>query len=186
MASSQRAFSSQHFLSTGGPAYNDLHYERHLRKIQAGGTSKRKTRASNYKVFKSAVMAHKRKLCERIELPDAVKELLQGPKDETNWDKLQKLRETIVLIAQGLRTTTLDTAEERHEMALAVRGGTGADHGTLSGLAHLGFRSAHGSTLGSSRRARSTRCERKSAATPLRIRSPTVPWVSVWTFRCAR
>ena len=37
--------------------YNDLRYEKYLRKLQEGGQAKRKKRQSNYKVFKRACPA---------------------------------------------------------------------------------------------------------------------------------
>ena len=69
------------------------------------------------------VNSHKRKLCQRIELPLTVKELLRCPKDEENWGKLQQLREVILLIVQGIRTFTLESAEEASELKGAICSG---------------------------------------------------------------
>lgn len=55
--------------------YDDLHMAHYIRRTQACISEKRtarKRRKSDYKVFRSVVNAHKRKLCQRIELPDKV------------------------------------------------------------------------------------------------------------------
>jgi hypothetical protein len=57
-----------------------------------------------------------------------VKAILRTPKDEDNWNKLQQLRERIVLIAQGLRKSTLDTMEEVTEFANAINTGHDSEH----------------------------------------------------------
>ena len=72
---------------------------------------KRKKRQSEFKVFKSVVNNFKRRLCQRIELPDEVKLLFRSPKDETDWDVLEKFRQVVLLFVQGLRCSTLDTED---------------------------------------------------------------------------
>ena len=49
-----------------------------------------------------------------------MKDLLRCPKDEENWGKLQQLREVILLIVQGIRTFTLESAEEAYELKAAI------------------------------------------------------------------
>ena len=59
-----------------------------------------------------------------------VKAILRTPKDEDDWGKLQKLRREIVLVAQGLRKSTLDTTEEVEQLANAIINGHDAEHST--------------------------------------------------------
>ena len=84
--------------------YDDLHYERYMKKAETPKTKRgnRKTRLSEFKVFKSVVNNIKQQRCQRIQLPNEVKGLLKSPKDETNWDVLEKLREIVLLFVQGL------------------------------------------------------------------------------------
>ena len=57
----------------------DLHYDNfHFEKYKARGKNARK-RQSDYKVFNSVAQAHRRKLCQRMELPEGVKAALQSP-----------------------------------------------------------------------------------------------------------
>ena len=60
-----------------------------------------------------------------------VKAILRVPKDEDDWDKLEKVRREIVLIAQGLRKATLDTTQEASELANAINNGNDPEHPTL-------------------------------------------------------
>ena len=53
--------------------YDDLHLAKHLRQMQGRDEEDRvvtKRRKSDYKVFRSVVNAHKRRLCQRINLPE--------------------------------------------------------------------------------------------------------------------
>ena len=55
--------------------YDDLHIAKHLRRIQGRDDEERvvtKRRKSDYKVFRSVVNSHKRRLCQRIDLPEQV------------------------------------------------------------------------------------------------------------------
>ena len=55
--------------------YDDLHIAKHLRRIQGRDGEERvvtKRRKSDFKVFRSVVNSHKRRLCQRIDLPDQV------------------------------------------------------------------------------------------------------------------
>ena len=108
--------------------YDDVYMEKYLRKLRGSeGRKLAKRRQSDYKVFKSVVQSHKRKLCQRIELPQSVKDLLPTPKFEEKWETLGKLRKEIVLIAQGRRTSTIDSVEEASELAAAICRGTDND-----------------------------------------------------------
>ena len=55
--------------------YDDMHFAKHIRSIQGRGGEERvvtKRRKSDFKVFRSVVNSHKRRLCQRIDLPDQV------------------------------------------------------------------------------------------------------------------
>ncbi len=116
--------------------YNDLHYDKYLRKTHEqkhNERKERKKRKSDFKVSKSVVMAFKRKLCQRIDLLEEVKELLRLPKDETNLLTLEKLRAAILLVVQGVRSSTLDTGDERRELAAAICRATDTNHWNVIG-----------------------------------------------------
>ena len=55
---------------------------------------------------------------------------MRAPNDEDDWSKLQLVRQEIVLIAQGLRQSTLDTAEEAAQLANAINNGNDPEHDT--------------------------------------------------------
>ena len=59
-----------------------------------------------------------------------VKAIFRTPTDEDDWGKLQKLRREIVLVAQGLRKSTLDTSEEVAQLANAINNGHDSEHST--------------------------------------------------------
>ena len=104
-----------------GMYYDDVYMAMYLRKFRGREVRKlAKRRQRDYKVFKSAVQSHKRKLCQRIELPQSVKDLLPNPKFQENWETLGKLRKEIVLIAQGRRTSTIDSVEEASGLAATI------------------------------------------------------------------
>ena len=103
--------------------YDDVHTEKYMRSINNITGEDRKPlkhRKSEYKVFKGVVHSHKRQLCQRIQLPQCVKDLLPNPKAEGNWNTLQQLRKEIVLIAQGRRIATIDSPEEADTLASAI------------------------------------------------------------------
>ena len=52
-----------------------------------------------------------------------VKAILRVPADEDSWDRLRELRDEIIQITQGIRTSTLDTAEEIADLATAIDNG---------------------------------------------------------------
>ena len=55
--------------------YDDLHIAKHLRRVQGSDGEERvvtKRRKSDWKVFRSVVNSHKRRLCQRIDLPEQV------------------------------------------------------------------------------------------------------------------
>ncbi len=112
--------------------------EKYLRKCRMRDGEERtvtKRRKSDFKVFKSVANAHKRKLCQRIGLPPEIKNLLRGPEDEENWSVLRKVRREIVLLAQGLKKSTLDTEDEIQELASAVSSATVGDSWNTLGKA---------------------------------------------------
>lgn len=52
-------------------------------------------RKGDYRVFKSTINTHRKRLCQRLRLPKEVKEILQTPRDEDNAVKLEQLRRDI-------------------------------------------------------------------------------------------
>ena len=71
----------------------ELHYDQlHLEKYLASGKTGNKRRSSQVKVFSSIAQAHRLKLCQRISLPDSIKQIFRCPAHEDKWDKLEEAR----------------------------------------------------------------------------------------------
>ena len=51
---------------------------------------------------------YRKRLCQRIELPDHIKDTLRGPDDEESWPRLELLRRNIVRCILGERSIRLD------------------------------------------------------------------------------
>ena len=98
--------------------YDDLHYEKWRARGSRG--AKPTKRSSEYKVMRSAVASHQRKLCQRIEHPPEVKALYRQPKDEENWTTLQSFRTVLCGIVQGKRQLALASEEEVQDLAMAI------------------------------------------------------------------
>ena len=66
--------------------YDDVHLQRWRER-----EGKAPQRKGEYRVFQAVAQAHRQKLCQRLELPKSVKEIMRGPKDETRWEKVEEL-----------------------------------------------------------------------------------------------
>ena len=97
--------------------YDEWHFQR-----WKGKDSKAPTRPSEYKVFKSIAQSHRQRLCTRVVLPKAVKDIFQKPKDEDDWLKLEQFRRALLRIVQGEDWLLLESPEEVSAIALAVEG----------------------------------------------------------------
>ena len=71
--------------------YNDEHILRWKRK-----DNKVPERKGEYRVFKSTINAHRKRLCQRLRLPEEVTKILKATSDENDLVKLERLREVIV------------------------------------------------------------------------------------------
>jgi hypothetical protein len=98
----------------------EMHYDDvHIQKYRERGTAKTPSRPGDHKVFRGVVNSYRKQLCQRLALPDPVKEILRKPEDEVNWDRLEALRFAIMRSVWGERRLELDE-EGAHELAAAM------------------------------------------------------------------
>ena len=100
----------------------ELHYDQlHLEKYIALGKTGNKRRTSDYKVFSSVAQAHRLKLCQRISLPDSIKQIFRCPSHEDKWEKLEEARLAIARIILGERDVEIECAQDADEIAEALQ-----------------------------------------------------------------
>ena len=78
------------------PRYDEWHFQR-----WKGKDGKAPKRPSEYKVFNSIAQSYRQRLCTRLSLPKAVKDIFQRPKDEDDWYKLEQFRRALLRIVEG-------------------------------------------------------------------------------------
>ena len=78
------------------PRYDEWHFQR-----WKGKDGKAPQRTSEYKVFNSIAQSYRQRLCTRLSLPKAVKDIFQRPKDEDDWCKLEQFRRALLRIVEG-------------------------------------------------------------------------------------
>jgi hypothetical protein len=100
--------------------YDEVHLLAWNSKQNAGSERKAPPRGSQFKVFGSAVQAHRQRLNLHVELPPTVKGILRQPQDERSWEKLEQLRNAIVDEALGHMEIDLETEEEIGLIASAL------------------------------------------------------------------
>ena len=93
--------------------YDDVHIAKwkHRHKIQA--------RDSKFKVFSAVAETHRKRLTQKIVLPREIKDILQKPEDELDWNKLHELQLAIKGIVEDKQEVSL-TAEEAEAVATAI------------------------------------------------------------------
>ena len=96
------------------PRYDEWHFQR-----WKGKDGKAPQRTSEYKVFNSIAQSYRQRLCTRLSLPKAVKDIFQRPKDEDDWYKLEQFRRALLRIVEGEDWLLVD-GEEASAIALAV------------------------------------------------------------------
>ena len=82
----------------------------HFEKYRGSSARSIPTRKGENRVFRKAVACYRKRLCQRIELPDHVKATLRGPDDEDSWPHLERLRGSVVRCILGERSIILDEA----------------------------------------------------------------------------
>ena len=98
----------------------ELHYdELHLEKYRAMGKTARK-RSSEYTVFSNIAQSHRRKLCQRIQLPESLKAILRCPVHEEKWEKIEEARLAIAKIIEGERLFEVETEADAAELVSAL------------------------------------------------------------------
>ena len=95
--------------------YDELHVKKYLEKVR-----KAPTRKSEYKVFHSVAQAHRKKLCQHVELPPRVKDIFQSPADENSWEKLQEFRVVLLELLQGHEYYVVQTQAEADAIAQSI------------------------------------------------------------------
>ena len=78
------------------PRYDEWHFQR-----WKGKDGKAPKRPSEYKVFNSIAQSYRQRLCTRLSLPKAVKDILQRPMDEDDWCKLEQFRRALLRIVES-------------------------------------------------------------------------------------
>ena len=92
--------------------YDAVHYKR-WRKDQIGNPN----RKSDFKIYNAVAQNYRNKLHQNLELPKPVQDILQGPKDEDSYTKLNQLRKEIVDCVQGKDCFHVESPE----MAAAIK-----------------------------------------------------------------
>ena len=95
--------------------YDAVHFER-----WKSNEGKAPLRRSDYYVFKTAVNAHRKKLCQRLVLPKAVKAILQTPRHEDDLQRLEELRCAILHEIEGQDYILIDAPEQLERIASAI------------------------------------------------------------------
>ena len=95
--------------------YDAVHFER-----WKSNEGKAPLRRSDYYVFKTAVNAHRKKLCQRLVLPKAVKAILQTPRHEDDLQRLEELRCAILHEIEGQDYILIDAPEQLERIATAI------------------------------------------------------------------
>ena len=95
---------------------DDVHVEKWRTKSSTKAPPPRK---NDHKVFRKAVNLHRKRLCQRIELPDHIKQVMRGPDDEDDWSRLELLRRGVARCILGERTIEL-TADSAADIASAL------------------------------------------------------------------
>ena len=95
--------------------YDDVHIQRWKEK-----DGKVPDRKGKYQVLKGTINAHRKRLCQRLQLPKEVKDILQVPSDENDLVKLERLREVIVKEIEGTEFVLLETSAHIESIACSV------------------------------------------------------------------
>ena len=95
--------------------YDDVHIQRWKEK-----DGKVPDRKGKYQVLKGTINAHRKRLCQRLQLPKEVKDILTMPRDEDDLAKLEKLREAIVKEIEGRECVLLETTAHIESIASSV------------------------------------------------------------------
>ena len=95
--------------------YDAVHF--HRWKDKHGKAPNRK---GEFHVFNSTINAHRKRLCQRLQLPEQVKNILEAPRDEDDVDKLEELRKIIVKEIEGHEEVLLETTAHVESIARSV------------------------------------------------------------------
>ena len=96
--------------------YDDIHTEKYRER-----TAKTlPTGKAEHKVFKKAISLHRKRLCQRIDLPHDVRAVLRTPDDEESWPRLEMPRGAIARAILGERSIELIDEEMACSIADAL------------------------------------------------------------------
>ena len=95
--------------------YDEVHFQRWRSK-----DGKAPERKGEYHVFKGTINAHRKRLCQRLQLPKDVKKILQTPRDEDDAAKLEKLRSVIAREIEGREHVLLEISAHIESIARSV------------------------------------------------------------------
>ena len=95
--------------------YDAVHFQRWKDKH-----GKAPNRRSEFHVFNSTINAHRKRLCQRLQLPMQVKDILKKPRDEDDVNKLESLRMVILKAIEGCENVPLESSAHVEAIARSV------------------------------------------------------------------
>ena len=97
-----------------------------------------KRRTSDYKAFSSIAQAHRLKLCQRISLPDSIKQIFRCLSHKDKWEKLEEARLAIARCVQGeVDVAIIECAQDADEITEALRRSSSIYPDALAGHARF-------------------------------------------------
>ena len=103
--------------------YDAVHFQRWKDKH-----GKAPNRRSEFHVFTGTINAHRKRLCQRLQLPEQVKGILKKPRDEDDLDRLEQLRVVVLKEMEGWERVLLESHTHVEAIARSVEEGK---HNTL-------------------------------------------------------
>ena len=95
--------------------YDAVHFQRWKDKH-----GKAPNRRSEFHVFTGTINAHRKRLCQRLRLPEQVKDILKKPRDEDDLGKLEELRIVVLKEIEGWESVLLESHAHVEAIAHSV------------------------------------------------------------------
>ncbi len=98
-----------------------MHYDDVVvKRWEANGYTTKPRRQSRHKVFQFVIQGYRRQLCQRMRLPDGIKDILRTPDHESSWERIELLRKEVRNKLEGRIEIELETADDREDLASAI------------------------------------------------------------------
>ena len=91
-----------------------------MKRCELSGNKTKPKRQSRHKVYQFVVMGYRRQLCQRMRLPDKVKDILRAPAHESSWQKIDQLRQEVRNRLEGRVEVEIETPDDRTDLSSAV------------------------------------------------------------------